>query len=174
VTAGRAASLLWLMVRRVAPLPALAATLALAGCGQDNPKLIPQSRADRLLATVDDIQQACAAGDEQAVHNAIDDANRQVSALPQRVDRRLRSNSNAWLDRIDSRAARDCVGEETPTATPSATETPSPTPSPTETPTPSPTPTPTPTPTETPSPTATPPDSGGVPAPDDNGTQTTP
>lgn len=158
------------MSRRAAPLLALVAAALLAGCGQSNPKLIPQSDADQLTAAVDQIQEACTGGDADKVHSLVSDADHQVSELPRRTDRRLKRNLNDWLAQIDSRADRDCKPEETPTATETPTETPTPTP--TETPTPTPTetatPTPTPTPTETPVPsaTATPDNGGGVPAPE--------
>jgi hypothetical protein len=156
------------MTRRAAPLLALgAAALFSVGCGQSNPKLIPQSNADQLTASVDQIQEACSSGDAAAVHTKVDETKNLVNELPRRTDSGLRSNLRQWLNHMDDRADRDCKPEAT--ATPSATETPSPTPSPTETPSPTPTPTPTPTDTPTPSPTptatATPDTGGGVPAP---------
>jgi outer membrane biosynthesis protein TonB len=159
------------MTRRAAPLLALAAAAALAaGCGQSNPKLIPQDRADRLLASVDAITQACSDGDARAVHDKVSQAENLVNELPRRTDDALRENLRDWLKQIDDRADRDCKAEETPTPTPSPTPTPTPTetPSPTPTPTETPSPTPTPTATETPPPVETPtPDSGGgVPAPE--------
>jgi uncharacterized protein YecT (DUF1311 family) len=155
------------MTRRAAPLLALAATVALAaGCGESNPKLIPQANADQLTASVDDITAACADGDAQAVHDKVNDAENLVSELPRRTDAALKQNMRDWLQHIDQRADRDCKPEKTPTPTP--TETPTPTPTPTETATPTPTQTATPTPTETatPTPTTTPDTSGGVPAPE--------
>jgi hypothetical protein len=164
------------MTRRAAPLLALgAAALLAAGCGQSNPKLIPQSNADQLTASVDAIQSACASGDAADVRNKIADAKNQVSELPRRTDDGLKSNLRAWLNHMDDRADRDCKPESTPT--PSPTDTPSPTPTATETPTQTPTPTatetpsPTPTPTPTPTTTETPDSGGGVPAPGDGDSQ---
>ena len=156
------------MTRRAAPLLALAAAALLAaGCGQTNPKLIPQSNADALTASVDRITQACSSGDAPAVHTQVDKTKALVNSLPRRVDNGLQTNLNEWLQHIDDRADRDCKPDASPT--PSATDTPSPTPSPTETPSPTPSPTetpsPTPSPSATPAPTTTPDTSGGVTAP---------
>jgi hypothetical protein len=158
------------MTRRAAPLVALAAAALLAaGCGQTNPKLIPQSNADQLTASVDQITEACSSGDAAAVHTKVSETENLVNELPRRTDRDLKTNLSDWLKHIDDRADRDCKPDASPT--PSATNTPSPTPSPTETPSPTPSPTETPSPTPSPSPspspsaTATPDTSGGVPAP---------
>jgi hypothetical protein len=152
------------MTRRAAPLLALAATVALAaGCGQSNPKLIPQSNADQLTASVDEISAACSNGNAQKVHDKVTQAQHLVSELPRRTDSGLRDNLSQWLRHIDSRADRDCKPQATPTPTPSKTPTPTPTPTPTQTATPTPTPTATATPT--PTATTTPDSSGGVPAP---------
>ena len=160
------------MLRRAAPLLALALAAVLAGCGQDNPKLIPQSNASQLTAAVDGIERACADGDASAVRARADEAGNLVSELPRRVDQGLKENIRAWLEQIDSRADRDCQAEETPTPTPTATPTETATPEPTETPTPEPTETATPEPTVTvtPEPTVEPPDPGGVPAPEGDAT----
>jgi outer membrane murein-binding lipoprotein Lpp len=155
--------------RRPLALGLLLAVIPLAGCGSDNPELIPQSRASALSSTVDEIAAACEANDTAKAKAAVTAANQQVSELPRRVDAKLRKNLQDWLAHIDERVDRDCQAEETPTptatatATETATETPTPTPTETETPTPSPTE------TATPSPTATvePPGNGGVSAPDD-------
>jgi hypothetical protein len=158
------------MTRRAAPLLALgAAALLFAGCGQSNPKLIPQSNADQLTASVDQIQEACSSGDAAAVHTKVEETKNLVSELPRKTDDGLQANLRSWLNHMDDRADRDCKPEAT--ATPSATDTPSPSPTSTPTETPSPTPSPTETPTETPTPsptpsaTATPDSGGGVPAP---------
>jgi hypothetical protein len=149
---------------RRAPLLALAAAAFLtAGCGQSNPKLIPQANADQLTASVDQITAACSSGDTQAVHDKVSQAETLVNELPRKTDSGLRSNLREWLRHIDSRADRDCKAQETPTPTP--TETPTPTPTPTETATPAPTETATPTATATPPATPTPDTGGGVPAP---------
>jgi outer membrane biosynthesis protein TonB len=137
----------------------------LAGCGSEDPELIPQTRASALTSTIDEIQSACDDNDTAKAKAAVQAANQQVSELPRRVDTELKRNLRDWLSHIDDRIEQDCKAKETPT--PSATETP--TPSPTETPTPEPTETPTPEPTETPTPEGTvePPGDGGVLAPED-------
>ena len=158
------------MTRRAAPLLALAAAAVLAaGCGQSNPKMIPQANADQLTASVDAITGACSDGDARVVHDKVSEAEQLVSELPRRTDGQLRQNIRDWLKQIDSRADRDCKAEETPTPTPTETPTPTPTATPTPTPTPTETPTETPAPTETAAPpdaTATPDTGGGVPAPE--------
>jgi len=147
----------------------LLAAVPLAGCGSENPELIPQDRASALTSTIDEINAACDAKNTAKAKAAVEAANQQVSELPRRVDAELKRNIRQWLRHIDDRVDQDCAKEEesTPKPTPTATETPTPTP--TETPTPTPTETPTPTPTETPSatPTVEPPGDGGVIAPED-------
>jgi hypothetical protein len=147
----------------------LLVAVPLAGCGSEDPELIPQTRASALTSTIDEIQAACDDNDTAKAKAAVRAANQQVSELPRRVDTELKRNIRDWLTHIDDRIDNDCKAEETPTPTPSATETP--TPSPTETPTPEPTETPTPEPTETatPEPTVEPPGDGGVIAPEDEG-----
>jgi outer membrane biosynthesis protein TonB len=152
---------------------AVLAALLAAGCGRDNPELIPQQDADDLLALVQEAGQASADGECDAAREAVAEARRRVSELPRRVNKDLEDNLNAWLGHLDDGIGEECetAAEETPTPTPTATETPTPTPTPTptETPTPEPTETPTPEPPETPTPTATvePPGDGGVIAPED-------
>ena len=141
-----------------------------AGCGSEEPELIPQTRAAALTETLDEVTAACDAEEPDKARAAVAAANQQVSELPRRVDAELRRNLRDWLGHIDDRIERDCEPEEEETPTPDPTETP--TPEPTETPTPEPTETPTPEPTETPTaePTADPvepPGNGGVPAPED-------
>ncbi len=149
----------------------LLAVISLAGCGQENPELIPQTRASALTSTIDEINSACDANDTAKAKAAVQAANQQVSELPRRVDSELKSNLRQWLRHIDDRIDEDCAKEEEPepteTATPEPTETA--TPEPTETATPEPTETATPEPTETPVPTPTvePPGDGGVIAPED-------
>ena len=145
----------------------LLVAVPLAGCGSEDPELIPQTRASALTSTIDEIQSACDDNDTAEAKAAVEAANRQVSELPRRVDADLKRNIRDWLSHIDDRIDRDCKAEETPTPTPSATETP--TPEPTETPTAEPTETPTAEPTETatPEPTVEPPGDGGVIAPED-------
>ena len=145
----------------------LLVAVAMAGCGGEEPELIPQTDASALTSTIDEITAACDDNDEAKARAAVEAANQQVSELPRRVDADLKRNIRDWLSHIDDRIERDCKAEETATPTPSATETP--TPEPTETPTPEPTETPTPEPTETPTPAPTvePPGDGGVIAPED-------
>jgi membrane-bound lytic murein transglycosylase len=147
----------------------LLAAIPLAGCGKENPELIPQDRASALTSTIDEINSACDAKDTAKAKAAVEAANQQVSELPRAVDAELKRNIRQWLRHIDDRVDQDCAKQEesTPTAAPTATETA--TPEPTETPTPTPTETATPTPTETPSatPTVEPPGDGGVLAPGD-------
>jgi outer membrane biosynthesis protein TonB len=136
----------------------------LAGCGQSNPKLIPKSNAQALLATADKIQAACSSEDRSEARAQIRAAERQLDQLPRAVDPKLKQNLRDWIDRIQSRITDDCRATETPTPTDTATETPTPTDTatPTDTPTPTSTPTATPTaapteaPTEPPADTATP------------------
>jgi outer membrane biosynthesis protein TonB len=148
----------------------LLAVLA-AGCGSEEPELIPQTDARLLTAAVDEIAAACEAEEPDEARAAITAANQLVSELPRRVDERLRTNLRDWLAHIEGRVDRDCEAEEEETPTPEPTETP--TPEPTETPTPEPTETPTPEPTETPPPEPEPDvpvepgGEGGVTAPED-------
>src|SRR4051794_41813886 len=113
------------MRRLFAPLVILAAVLA--GCGQSNPKLIPQSNADALTVTADKIQAACSAEDRTVARREIRNAEREIDALPSRVDADLRKNLQDWIDQIQSRISSDCKSDEatpTPTDTPEETETP--------------------------------------------------
>lgn len=124
-------------------------SLVLAGCGSDNPALIPQQDADQLTALVSEARDAAAAGECDRARRAVGEAELQLSGLPRRTDRRLKANLRDWLDYLDGRVAEECKApeaEETPTpaatepeqtATPEATETA--TPEPTETATPVPT-----------------------------------
>ena len=160
---------------RCRPTLALALLLAAlaAGCGSEEPELIPQSRASALTQSVDEVADACEAEEPDRARAALTAANQQVSELPRRVDDQLVANIREWLTHIEGRVDRDCEAEEEETPTPEPTETP--TPEPTETPTPEPTETPTPEPTETPpedpgqEPPVEPGGEGGVPAPEDTG-----
>jgi cell division septation protein DedD len=155
----------------LALMPALA--VLAAGCGQDDPSLIPEDRAAALVETVDQIESACADQDAIKTQRQVDEARSQITELPRRVDDGLKQNMQDWLDRIERRIDSDCEPEEPEeTATPEATETAVPTetatPEPTETATPEPTETAAPTETASPEPTETPgTDEGGVPAPED-------
>jgi TolA-binding protein len=158
-------------VLRLCAMLVLAPALLVAGCGQDDPGLIPEDRAQALVATVDQVESACADQDVIAAQQQIDEARAQINELPRQVDAQLKENMQEWLEQIERRVDRDCEAEpeETATATPEPTETA--TPEPTETATPEPTETPTA--TETPVPTETPTDDGtgegGVSAPEEDG-----
>jgi monoamine oxidase len=127
----------------------LLCAVALAGCGQENPRLLRQSDADQLSNKVDEVSQLVSSGDCAEARDAVDEAKQMVTELPRSTSQRLRQNLSDWLDHLDERVPRDCETkqEQTPTPTPSATETPTATPTrtPTETPTQTPTPTETPT-----------------------------
>jgi len=157
--------------RPLLALGLLLVAMPVAGCGSEDPELIPQTRASALTSTIDEIGAACDDQDTAKAKAAVEAANQQVSELPRRVDAELKRNIRDWLNHIDDRIDRDCEAkeEETPTPTPTQTETPTPTPTETPTPTPTETPTPTPTPTEAPpeEPTVEPPGDGGVLAPED-------
>jgi hypothetical protein len=159
--------------RPLLALGLLLAAVPMAGCGSDNPELIPETRASALTSSIDEITAACDDNDTAKAKAAVQAANQQVSELPRRVDAALKRNLRDWLNHIEDRVDEDCKKDEEETPTPSATETPTPTetatPEPTETATPEPTETATPEPTETPTPTATvePPGDGGVIAPED-------
>jgi outer membrane biosynthesis protein TonB len=157
-------------MRRAMLAPALVAAALLAGCGEANEALIPEDRAQALLASVDEVQTACDEHDTQAAQQGIDSLSAEVNELPRQVDNQLRRNLRQWVRQLEGRIARDCQ-EETPTPEPTETATPEPTetatPEPTETATPEPTETATPEPTVTAEPTTTP-EGGGVPAPEED------
>jgi outer membrane biosynthesis protein TonB len=156
-------------------LPLAPVLLLVAGCGQDDPGLIPEDRAQALVQTVDQIESACSGEDPIEARRLADEASAQVNELPRSVDDELQRNLRQWVRQVSRRIDSDCEAqpEETPTATETATPEPTETatPEPTETATPEPTETPTPEPTETPTATETPTggDEGGVPAPDEDG-----
>jgi hypothetical protein len=160
--------------RPILALGVLLAAISMAGCGSEDPELIPQTRASALTSTIDEITAACDAEDPAKAKAAVEAANQQVSELPRRVNADLKRNIRDWLSHIEDRVDSDCKAkvEETPTPTPTETATPTPTETATPTPTETATPEPTETPAEpTPSPTVEPPGDGGVPAPEgtDNG-----
>jgi hypothetical protein len=137
------------------PAQLLAAGLcvvALAGCGKENPKLIPQSDADRLTALVQQAGDASGVGSCDGARRAVREAEHQLAGLPRKTSKSLKANIRDWLALLD-RDIRDECGKQsaTPTATPGETTTPEPT----ETATPSATATPTQTPSATPAPTVT-------------------
>jgi septal ring-binding cell division protein DamX len=157
-------------------LAAVLCVLALAGCGKENPKLIPQSDADRLTALVQDAGDASATGECDAARRAVREAKQQLSGLPRKTSRQLKDNIREWLDLLDRDIRDECGKQVEPSPTPTETKTATPTPTETATPTPTETATPTPTATATPTPTVTidpgtgggggppeePPGSGGV------------
>ena len=57
----------------------LLAVIPLAGCGQENPELIPQTRASALTSTIDEINSACDANDPDKAKAAVQAANQQPS-----------------------------------------------------------------------------------------------
>ena len=152
------------MRRVVAPFVLLA--LVLAGCGQSNPELIPQSNADALTATAGKIRTACDAADRTVARREIRNAQREIDALPSSVSPELRKNLEDWVQQIRDRLTADCQGDEpadtptpeateTQTAEPTETATATETAAPTETATEAPTDTPTAAPTDTAAPTET-------------------
>jgi outer membrane biosynthesis protein TonB len=161
------------MPRRLPLALGLLVAALLAGCGGSERELIPESRATRLTATVDQITAACEAEEAERAQAAVEAANQQVSELPRRVDAQLRDNLREWLAHIEGRLERDCEPAEEE-ETPAPTATPEPTETPTPTATPEPTETPTATPTEPPEETVIPdepvepPPEGGVVAPEDD------
>jgi len=140
-------------MRRLPLLVLVAAVLA--GCGQSNPDLIPQSNAEALQATADKITDACSSEDRSEARAQVRAAQRQIDQLPRAVDSKLKQNLEDWIDRIQGRITDDCRAEATPTPTETETETPTPTETATETPTPTETATDTPTATATATVTAT-------------------
>jgi hypothetical protein len=137
-------------------LPVLVLILAaLTGCGQSNPELIPESNAQALVKTVENIQAACTDADRSKARAQIRLAQRQLDQLPRAVSARLKRNLQDWIDRIESRITEDCQAEETATPEPTDTATEAPTESPTATETPTGTATATATATATPTATAT-------------------
>src|SRR3982751_2723767 len=114
-------------------VPGLLAALALTGCGQQNPKLIPPLNANALSATADKIGSAGAAGDRAQTEAAVVAARQQIEALPRKVDSRLRRRLVSWARHIENRIPEDCKTQATPTPTPTPTSTATPTPTSTAT-----------------------------------------
>jgi hypothetical protein len=150
--------------------------LALAGCGKENPKLIPQSDADRLTTLVQEAGDASATGSCDAARRAVREAEHQLAGLPRSTSTSLKANIRDWLELLDRDIKSEC-GKKSATPTATATETASPEPTPSATPTATESPTATPTPSVSPTPTVTidpgtgggqgppeePPGTGGVP-----------
>jgi hypothetical protein len=122
--------------RPLLALGLLLAAVPAAGCGSEDPELIPQTRASALTSTIDEIQAACDDQDTAKAKAAVQAANQQVSELPRRVDAELRRNIRDWLNHIDDRIDQDCEPdeEEEETATPSPTASPDTEASPEQTP----------------------------------------
>jgi len=140
---------------RVPVVLLVAALIALAGCGRDNPALIPTDDAERLTALVNEIAGQVQAGECETAAATAAELGDAIEALPDRVSNRLERNLGEWTERVQTRVPRDCEPAE-PAPTPTPTPTPAPTEVPTEEPTPEPTPEPTTTPEPTPEPTAEP------------------
>ena len=73
------------MRRRIALRLALvlAAAALVAGCGQANPRLIPEDRSETLIASVDRIESACASGERRRGRGrSCSEAKLQVNELP--------------------------------------------------------------------------------------------
>ena len=83
--------------RSLLALGLLLAAIPVAGCGKENPELIPQDRASALTSTIDEIKAACDANDTAKAKAAVEAANQQVSELPRRVDAELKRNVRQWL-----------------------------------------------------------------------------
>jgi hypothetical protein len=130
--------------------------LALAGCGKENPKLIPQSDADRLTTLVQEAGDASATGSCDAARRAVREAEHQLAGLPRTTSRSLKANIRDWLDLLDRDIKNECGKKSaTPTATATATETASPEPTESATPSATTSPSPTPSPSVSPTPTVT-------------------
>ena len=152
--------------------PVLAAALLLSACGGENPRMLPQDRAQALSEKVDEIGQRTSDEDCEGAEAAVQEARAQVTELPQSVSVRLRANLLEWVNHLAQEVPKDCKPKEEETPTPSAApeETPTPSATPEETPTEEPTPdaTEAPPPEEEPAPTVEPPGTGGV-SPGDEG-----
>jgi predicted small lipoprotein YifL len=135
-------------------LAAALCALALTGCGKENPKLIPQSDANRLTALVQEAGEASAAGSCDAARRAVRESEHQLAGLPRKTSRSLKANIRKWLDLLD-RDIKDECGKESASPTATATATASPEPTETASPTETPTATETPTPSASPEPTVT-------------------
>ena len=83
--------------RPLLALGLLLAAISMAGCGKEDPELIPQTRASALTSTIDKINAACDANDTAKAKAAIEAANQQVSELPRRVNADLKRNVRQWL-----------------------------------------------------------------------------
>src|SRR5215210_4524838 len=121
--------------RPLLALGLLLAAIPMAGCGSEDPELIPQTRASALTSTIDEITAACDAEDPAKAKAAVEAANQQVSELPRRVSADLRKNIRDWLSHIDDRIDSDWKAkqEELFSTGPGPTETPTETPTPTPT-----------------------------------------
>ncbi len=151
-------------------LAAALGALALAGCGSEDPTLIPQEDADQLMSLVSEARDAFDAGECDRAREAVKEGELQLSGLPRKTDTALKANLRDWLEYLDGRIAKECKApepEETPTPTETPTETATETPTETATETPTETATPEPTVTVDPeAPLEEPPATGGVPPED--------
>ena len=85
---------------------AVLAALLAAGCGRDNPELIPQQDADDLLALVQEAGQASADGECDAAREAVAEARRDYEASASwQVTRPLRALAQAARSLRRSRSA---------------------------------------------------------------------
>ena len=88
--------------RRLRPLFAVLAVLALAGCGQetDERKFIAESRAERLGSALDRVQRDLQEGDCDRAASGVARVREEVADLPDRTDARLVSNLGEWVDHL--------------------------------------------------------------------------
>src|SRR5215218_5657971 len=78
--------------RPILALGLLLAVIPMAGCGSEDPELIPQTRASALTSTIDKISAARDDNDPAKAKAAVQAANQQVSELPRRVNAQLKEN----------------------------------------------------------------------------------
>lgn len=156
------------MAHRCSLLASLLVAGLLAGCGGENPELIPAADARQLTQLLDEAGAAAAAGNCEGAASQVRDARRINAALPRRTDAELKRNLREWLTHLEERIGSDCGAEPAdPAPTAASEETATPEATPTETPSPTPTPEATEEPAE-PTPDATEdPGSGGTPSPDE-------
>jgi hypothetical protein len=136
----------------------LVAAVAMAGCGKQNPNLIPSDQSDQITSEVDAAQNAISSQDCRSARDALKRAARDVAHLKAR-SHTLRVQLGALVSDAQSKLDQ-CHGAKTPTPTPSDTASPTLTPTataavPTATATASASPSPSPTPSASASPSAT-------------------
>ncbi len=149
-------------------LPALAAALALAGCGSSGKGLIPSANATPLVGDFENVLEAAESGGGNcsATEAALTKTEEDFHSLPPTIDGGLRANLRQGIANLSERARELCL-KTTATTTHTTTTTTTPkTPTTPKTTTTTTTTTPPNTTTTPPAPTATPPSSGGgTPAP---------